>query len=233
MGSFANTLFSLLLGWLKTVTSTIWSALTNKGNESFLQFIGKNWILIAVILCAAGLAVDFAVYMFRWEPWKVWRSFWRRIKHRDTEPEEEIPPEEDVYADPYRDGYEEEEEQQAPEPEPTEEEAFARWREERPVREEPRAAAEVTRAGYEVPYDSVYRRPVDREAPAGEYGTGAPTRRRRRFSNLLGEADDGEQFHYFAPRPIMDHRDAYNEPVYPQKWKTNRTGENEQEQQDS
>ena len=80
MGSFANTVFSLLLGWLKGLISMIWSALTSEGGDSFFTFIGNNWIKIVVILCAAGLAVDFAVYFFRWQPYKVWQTFLRRLK---------------------------------------------------------------------------------------------------------------------------------------------------------
>ena len=82
MGSFANTVFSILLGWLQGLISIIWSALTDKGGESFFQFIGDNWIKITLILCAVGLIADFAVYFFRWAPYKVWRTFWRHLKGR-------------------------------------------------------------------------------------------------------------------------------------------------------
>ena len=91
MGSFANTVFSLLLGWLQTVTSVIWSALTGKNSESFLQFIGKNWILIAAVLCIAGVVIDFLVYLFRWEPYKVWKSFWKKIRNHPAETGEDEP----------------------------------------------------------------------------------------------------------------------------------------------
>ena len=67
MGSFANTVFSILLGWLQGLISIIWSALTDKGGESFFQFIGDNWIKITLILCAVGLIADFAVYFFLFE----------------------------------------------------------------------------------------------------------------------------------------------------------------------
>ena len=83
MGSFANTVFSLLLGWLQTVVSMIWNSLTEKDNESIFQFIGRNWILITLILCFAGLVIDFAVYLFRWEPYKVWMSFWKKISSKE------------------------------------------------------------------------------------------------------------------------------------------------------
>ena len=65
MGSFANTVFSILLGWMQSLISMIWSALTVRNENSFLHFIGKNWIIITVVLCAVGLLADFAVYLFR------------------------------------------------------------------------------------------------------------------------------------------------------------------------
>ena len=82
MGSFANTLFSILLGWMQAVISMIWSALSGKEETSFLQFIGKYWILIAAILCVAGIVIDFMVYMFRWTPYKVWKSFLQRRRRK-------------------------------------------------------------------------------------------------------------------------------------------------------
>ena len=42
MGSFANTVFSLLLGWLRGLISLIWSALTAEGGETFFTFIEQN-----------------------------------------------------------------------------------------------------------------------------------------------------------------------------------------------
>ena len=69
--------------------------------------------------------------------------------------------------------------------------------------------AEITKAGYTVPLDSPYRKPGSR-----------PGRRRLRV-NLLGDADEEGEIHYYAPRPIVDHRGAYHAPVYPEGWKKN------------
>ena len=82
MGSFANALFSVLLGWLQTFASLLWSAFTSKDGNSVLTFIGNNWIKIGIILCLIGLIADFAVYLIRWEPYKVWRTFWKKLKGR-------------------------------------------------------------------------------------------------------------------------------------------------------
>ena len=71
---------------------------------------------------------------------------------------------------------------------------------------EPDIPAEITKAGYSVPADSPYRNPASRG-------------RRRRFRvSLLGDSRDEGEIHYFAPRPMIDKKDAYNAPVYPEKW---------------
>ena len=90
MGSFLNTVFSILLGWIKGLVSMIWSAFNGQEGESILQFIGKNWIVITAIICGVGLIADFLVYLFRWEPYKVWKTFWRKLRKKNSEviPEE-------------------------------------------------------------------------------------------------------------------------------------------------
>ena len=51
MGSFANTLFRGMLGWLQGIVSAVWSAFTSEKGGSFFTWIGKYWILIAGLLC--------------------------------------------------------------------------------------------------------------------------------------------------------------------------------------
>ena len=267
MGSFANTVFSVLLGWLQGLIAMIWSALTAEGGDSFLQFIAKNWIYITVFLCAVGVIADFVVYLFRWEPYKVWKSYWRRIRSRKERKEAEAaqaaeqaeaaadpssrrryfrpaagtaeapePTEEAVYGEAYdeEEAYGEIPEESYPTGETPEEEYPAgeypaeeypaeaddlyRWREQ--PREEEEIPEEVTRAGYRVPADSPYRRPENRDKTTN--------RRRRIRLNLLGDSGE-EEFHYVAPEPSVDQRNAYAAPVYPNNW----NGEREDGEQDS
>ena len=176
MGSFANTVFSILLGWLQGLISIIWSALTSKGGENIFQFIGDNWIKIALILCAAGLIADFAVYFFRWAPYKVWRTFWHHLKGRRNETGER--PADGDPAPAARKRRENAPERYFAYPEETETgtrdgagafrkdyneteepDGLQRWREEEPETARPEIPAETTKAGYSVPSDSPYRRP--------------------------------------------------------------------------
>ena len=218
MGSFANALFSMMLGWLQGLISMIWSAVTAKEGESFFQYIGNNWIAIAVILCVTGLIADFAVYFFRWTPYKVWRTFWRHLKGEGkeagpAEPQKEAT--EPVYA--FQNSREKDPDYirkwKNPEPEyreSDETDELSRWRSAEPETEEPAVPAEITKAGYTVPADSPYRKPGDRN------------RRRRLRINLLGDSEEDSGIHYYSPRPMMDQKEAYHAPVYPEKWEGSR-----------
>ena len=88
MGSFANTLFTIMLGWIQAAASAIWSAFTTENGGSFLQWIGRNWFILAVILCVIGMVIDFGIYLLRWRPVRVWKSFFRRLRHGKEEAEE-------------------------------------------------------------------------------------------------------------------------------------------------
>ncbi len=222
MGSFANTVFSIMLGWLQTLASMLWSAMSGKEGGSLLQFIGKNWIRIAVILCAAGLAADFAVYLFRWAPYKVWRTFWNRIKNnRKPEPAEEYgmqsasrPENREQVPHRYFARQKNSERQDSAYNGPGENPATAdtaeqddlrRWKTE-DAETEKEIPTEITRAGYTVPADSPYRKPE------------AGSRRRKFRINLLGDTEENGEIHYYSPRPMMDKREAYHSPVYPEQW---------------
>ena len=203
MGSFANTVFSALLGWLQILISMIWSAFTSEDGSSFLQFIGNNWIWIAAVLCATGLIADFAVYFFRWQPYKVWKTFLRHLRGKDeasaAENEEEDRPRTEVVFRFSSNRAAERAEETG--------DGLERWQEPEPVHEEPEIRGTVTKAGYIVPEDSPYRRPVNNRR-----------NRRIRINSLLGDPDEEEGFHYFAPRPVIDQKEAYRAPVYPEKW---------------
>ena len=66
MGSLANTLFTLLLGWVQAAASSIWSAFTTENGGSFFRWIGRNWIILAVILCVIGLIVGISQSLVLW-----------------------------------------------------------------------------------------------------------------------------------------------------------------------
>lgn len=95
MNSFANSLFNLLMGWFKTLARSVWDHLSDLGNT--VKGLGENWVAAAVVLLLLGIAVDRAVWFFRWRPDKVWRTRLRKLYHRRN-PEPELPVE--GYLDP-------------------------------------------------------------------------------------------------------------------------------------
>lgn len=82
MGQFANTIFSGLLGWVQTAMSWLWGLATNADVSAWFRWVLDNWLPLTLILCGAGLAIDFIVYLLRWQPYRVWRGFLKRITGR-------------------------------------------------------------------------------------------------------------------------------------------------------
>ena len=244
MGSFANTLFTLMLGWVSSAAEILWSVFTGGKGSSFAEWFGNNWKTLAAVLCAVGLAADLCVYLFRWRPYRVWKSFFRR-RSRQAENEEENP-EESVHGETVSESVSYSEKRTmkpAPRPEPDapEEEDLMRWE---PVRKEseprvdtPTVRLTVTAAGYAVPEDSPYRRPAalqreelsePEEEPASDPAPARSTvgRRRRRFTvGSLFSSPEEDLYEFDSPQELIDRRQAYRKPVYPTGWKQDGNGE--------
>lgn len=78
MGNFANTLFSVLLGWVQSAAAWLWSLIASDGGGGLMGWVLDNWLALAIGLCLLGLVVDGVVYLIRWQPYRVWRSNLRR-----------------------------------------------------------------------------------------------------------------------------------------------------------
>ncbi len=89
MGQFAGTLFSLLLGWVQTAVSWLWNLATNADVHAWLRWLLDNWLALVVLLCIGGVLVDFLVYLIRWQPYRVWRSFLGKLTGKEKEDLEE------------------------------------------------------------------------------------------------------------------------------------------------
>ena len=88
MGNFANTLFSVLLGWAQRVASGLWTLITSGGNGGLGAWVLDHWLLLVILLCAVGVLVDWAVYLLRWQPYRVWKGFLHRFG-AETEDQED------------------------------------------------------------------------------------------------------------------------------------------------
>ena len=87
MGTLADSLFTVLMSWVCALVSGIW-ALFSAEHTTALEFLGKNWLLIVAVLVAAGLVIDWIIWLLRWQPYHLWAQRARRIL-RIEEPEEE------------------------------------------------------------------------------------------------------------------------------------------------
>ncbi len=244
MSGFANTVFTLMIGWFRTVVSLIWSGLTDKNGGNLFTWIGDHWIVIVLILCAVGTVVDLSVYLFRWRPLDVIRSYFdrkRRTIRSDHAAPASIPSSgsesdanhypsgieyQPLFASNQDSGY------SAGEP-------FTR--NDSPLREavlpDPVPVQDISEEqnNYkktDVPADSPYRRPVKEPEydpkPMNETDhtrrnpdpAVRPRRRRINVAELFGNPEE-DMIHFDPPKPVIDQSEAYHNPVYPRNWKDN------------
>jgi len=205
MGTLANSVFQLLLDWIRALSVEIWNTVSSPDGSTLFGLIGKNWIWITLVLCAAGLVIDLIVYMFRWRPYRVWASFFRRMRHRkDFEDSEEEPDFRPVSRE-----WEEETGSESPE-------VPIEYAEDRP---------KESRTG-EAEEDSeplVWRR-TEPEGTTAAFEQAILPARRRRVTRLFTEKGEEETA---APEDLIDRYAAYRRPVYPRNWKMDEADQEE------
>lgn len=87
MGVLTDSLFSALMSWVRALVSAIW-ALFGAERTTALEFLAKNWIGVAAVIIAAGLVMDWLIWLIRWQPYHIWAQRVRRLL-RIAPPEEE------------------------------------------------------------------------------------------------------------------------------------------------
>ncbi len=84
MNAFAEGFFQVLLGWLRAASQRAMSLLSDRGQGSFLVWLGGHWLWVVLILCIGGVLIDYTVWMLRWRPDLVWktrsRHFFARLR---------------------------------------------------------------------------------------------------------------------------------------------------------
>ena len=207
MGTLANILFQTLMGWIRTLSLDVWSTISSPEGTTFLGWIGAHWkglvadALLFSLSVAVGLTpemIDLAVYLMRWQPIRVWRSFFRRRKL----PKEEYPEDEEDFRE--ESDFEFTSTGIAQEPEPVLQEEYAfpgagrigtEWQatEEREESAWERYEPEGTTAAFEQ----------------------AIRPRRRRVTRMLSDTQEDT----LPPEELIDRYAAYRRPVYPRSWK--------------
>ena len=97
MGTIADSLFTVLMSWVRALVNAIWALFSSDGT-TLLGFLGKHWIAIALVIIAVGLVVDRLVWLIRWRPYHLLAMRVRRLLHiGDPEEEDEAEaPAEDI-----------------------------------------------------------------------------------------------------------------------------------------
>lgn len=80
MSGFTETIFSFLLGWVKGLFEKIWNLFSQTETSSWFTWLVNNWIPLVIIICVIGFFVDIIVWLFRWRPYYVWASMFRKVK---------------------------------------------------------------------------------------------------------------------------------------------------------
>ena len=80
MGAFADTLFSVLLSWVKSAVGSLVTLFQSGGDRGILAWLGNNWLLIVLVLVAGGLVMDWLIWLVRWQPYHIWATRARRVK---------------------------------------------------------------------------------------------------------------------------------------------------------
>ena len=91
MGTLADSLFTVLMSWVRGLVNGLWALFTSD-HTTMLEFFGKNWLVIALVIVAGGLVIDWIIWLLRWQPYHLWAQRARRLlRMEDPEPEEEAP----------------------------------------------------------------------------------------------------------------------------------------------
>ena len=88
MGTLTDSLFTVLMSWVRGLVNALW-ALFSSDHTTALAFLGKHWLLIAAVLIAAGLVIDWIIWLLRWQPYHLWAQRARRLLHIEAPEDEE------------------------------------------------------------------------------------------------------------------------------------------------
>lgn len=207
MSNFANALFSVLFGWLRTAVQWLWNNAIQSGEGGMLAWIGSHWLGLTLALCALGMLLDWIVYLIRWQPYKVWASFFRRVTGKDRLAQEDVGSSERPWPD--ADGAVAYDEAASSADAPLPEEAVY-----------PGVYA------YTPPAPAAYTPPAletQRAETAGRMNEEAeaqrPESRSRRVLRRRYIPDEDEMPLRYAPPPAAEIEASYRKPYYPPQWR--------------
>lgn len=232
MGSFANSMFSGLLGWFRTAVDWVWNVMFNAEDGGLIAWIGENWLGLIIALSLICMAVDAIVHLLRWRSHQVWASFFRRLTGQkgpsdDTSEFSGRMRREWHYADGTARTEEVEvelpQEEWLPEEIPT-----ARVSSAEMPQQYVQAFAKPENLKYQEELKKEqpvgledYPQPPAQEEPPAQPITTRTDRLRKRMTRLHArmENDDELELRYHPAPPAVDRREAYHEPYIPPQWR--------------
>lgn len=93
MSTFANWLFTLLLGWTKILINGVFSLIFDS-QKSIGVFFQVFWLPFLIAILLFGTAFDYIIWIIRWRPHYVWRShfmLWKQKKERKRQGSKQVP----------------------------------------------------------------------------------------------------------------------------------------------
>ncbi|MDR1600604.1 MAG: hypothetical protein LBS11_12170 [Oscillospiraceae bacterium] len=80
-GDLVGLFFAAITGWAHTISNWVWSMVSGArlGGGSWLY---ANWAKLLAALVILGLALDWTIWMLRWQPYKLWFRTLRRRRAR-------------------------------------------------------------------------------------------------------------------------------------------------------
>lgn len=219
MNAFANSLFSLLFGWLRTLVQGIWNAVTSGSLSGFFTWLGDHWLWVMLVLGLGATVLDMIIWLFRWRPYLVWKTKLRRLIRFFRYGKQEPPRQFDQgYEDAVPLGYYPDEEA-APWPQEAEYAPAFQQEYAPPSPAQPQEEYTPHPSYYEIDAPDLTPPPAAPEADA----PAAPRRRRSAryeqprpswHDRLITTGDEDEMLDGLPP--LMNKEDAFHQPVYPQ-----------------
>ncbi len=212
MNAFADTLLSLVFGWLRALVEGLWSSISSGRFQSTLSWLGDHWLWLVLLLCIACTVLDYLIWLVRWRPYVIWRNKLRRLLGKNSRHQTE--------EDAFRYGWEEgvDVDLTDMQPAPVQEEIlYDDWHP--PIYPE----AEQENAVYEASPTYVQADPIySPETPEMSPVQRPRNRRSRRhekkkfhLSGLLPIASDEETAMLDGLPPVVNKQQAFHAPVYP------------------
>lgn len=221
MNAFADSLFSTLLGWVRGLMQSLWSFFSSGGSGGFFAWIGDHYLAVTVFLCLFGLAADLLIGLFRENPSPLARELRSLVfPRRGGMGKEE--------RRRFDRGYEDGVDMQDLNPDgeghyPLFESNYPPEYDENDFSGDETAAEEYPDASDEAP--DPWKRPETGQAPAAategrrrrgdRHESHEKKRLFRRVNSLI--PDDGEQGLLDRLPTSVDRKDAFHEPVYPNR----------------